>query len=190
MHIRTSRAPRVHGAAPRARMRARRRVRRRFKEERMRRSTSLLAVAGLLMWAPGCESEKKDETKTAAGGEAAGDKSGAKPEGDKPAAEGDAAKLAEDIGVEPGGIEPDKDEGGAAVLAAVTGTVEVRRVGVETWEAAKADAELQAGDQVRTGDQSTATVALADETAIEVAEESAIAIGSREATADPASSAG
>lgn len=155
----------------------------------MRRSTSLLAVAGLLAWAAGCESEKKqDDPKAAASGEA---KPGTKPGGDKPAAaSGTAAVLAEDIGVEPGGIEPDKDEGGAAVLSAVTGTVEVRRVGVETWEPAKADDELQAGDQVRTGDQSTATVALADQTAIELAEESAIAIGSREATADPASSAG
>jgi hypothetical protein len=158
----------------------------------MRRSTSLLAVAGLLAWATGCESDQKkgDETKTAASGEGTG-ATGKTPEGgEKPAAEGDAAKLAEDIGVEPGGIEPDKDEGGAAVLSAMTGTVEIRRVGVETWEAAAADAELQPGDQVRTGDQSTATVALADETAIEVAEESAVAIGSREATADPASSAG
>src|SRR5688500_17644595 len=130
----------------------------------MRRSTSL-AMAGLLVLAAGYESDKK---KSDATGKTAEGKAGA--EGDEAgggeATGGDeAANLAEDVGVEPGAWEYDKAEGAAAVLATVTGTVEIRRTGTETWDKAEAATELHEGDQVRTAGESTATVAMADETA-------------------------
>ena len=174
----------------------------------MRRMTSLLAATCLLSWGLGCEEGKKEE-KAATPAAAPTDKPA---EGDKPAeaekpAEGEAAadapaedpsagqpaEVAEevkDIGVEPGAFEYEDDEKeGEAAISAATGTVEIRRVGTEEWTAGKQDDALHPGDQVRTSDDSTATVTLADETTIEVAEESAIAVGSREATEDPASTA-
>ena len=177
----------------------------------MRRLTSLLAAGCLLSWGLGCEEGKKDEAKEGATAAAPTDKPA---EGDKPAeaaepAEGDApaegeaaaedpaagqpAEVAEEvkeIGVEPGTFEyEDEEKDGEAAISAVTGTVEIRRVGTETWEAGKQDDPLHPGDQVRAADGGSATVTLADETTVEVAEESAIAVGSREATEDPASSA-
>jgi hypothetical protein len=164
----------------------------------MRRSAALLAAACLLAEV-GCskEEEKKDEAKGVAGEPAAGAADDAVKEAApaapaQPAASGDAVdpeSLADKIGVEPGPIEYDKDEGAAAVVASARGVVEVRRVGNETWEETKAEAQLHAGDQVRAADGGQVNVTLVDETAIEVAEQSAIAIGSRDATADPASSA-
>ena len=175
----------------------------------MRRLTSLLAATCLLSWGLGCEEKKEGEAgKEGAAATAPTDKPA---EGDKPAeaaqpAEGEAAAEAtaedpaagqpaevaedvKDVGVEPGTFEyEDEEKDGEAAISAVTGTVEVRRVGNENWEAAKADDALHPGDQVRAADGGSATVTLADETAVEVAEESAIAIGSREATEDPASS--
>jgi hypothetical protein len=178
----------------------------------MRRLTSLLAAGCLLSWGLGCEEGKKEEAGKE--GAAAATPTDKPAEGDKPAeadkpAEGDApaegeaaaedpsagqpAEVAEevkDIGVEPGTFEYEEEEkDGEAAISAVTGTVEVRRVGTETWEAAKQDDPLHPGDQVRAADGGSATVTLADETTVEVAEESAIAVGSREATEDPASSA-
>ncbi len=92
-------------------------------------------------------------------------------------------------GVTAGGIERAADEGAAAMLAQATGTVEVRRLGEPTWAAAKADTKLYAGDQVRTADASGATIMLADQSVIEVAEASTVAVASRDASADPASAA-
>ena len=175
----------------------------------MRRLTSLLAAGCLLSWGLGCEEGKK-EGEAGKEGAAATTPTDKPAEGDKPAeaeqpaeAEGEAAaedpaagqpaEVAEevkDIGVEPGAFEyEDEEKEGEAVISAVTGTVEIRRVGTENWEAGKQDDPLHPGDQVRAGDGGAATVTLADETTVEVAEESAIAIGSREATEDPASSA-
>jgi FecR protein len=170
----------------------------------MRRSAALLAVAFLSMEIGCSKEEGNQQGNTGKSGESAAapasgsDKSGAQ---DKGAAAGqtssapagdsavDPASLAQKVGVEPGPIEYEKDEGAAAVVASVKGTVEVRRVGTETWEKAAAEAQLRAGDQVRAGDGGQAVITLVDESSIEVAEESAIAIGSRDATADPASSA-
>ncbi|MBA3463613.1 MAG: FecR domain-containing protein [Deltaproteobacteria bacterium] len=105
----------------------------------------------------------------------------------------DGAKPASDssspAGVSAGGIQRDDKEGPAAIVTSAKGTVEVRRVGETTFSAAKDDSKLYPGDQLRTGDASTATVALADESVIEVAEVSTVAIASRESTADPASGA-
>src|SRR5690606_11719243 len=67
--------------------------------------------------------------------------------------------------------------------------VEVRRVGEAEHRAAKEGEKLYAGDELRTGEAASATVALADESAIELAEVSSVAIASRNGTADPASAA-
>ena len=106
-------------------------------------------------------------------------------DGAKPA----AGAVASPAGVTAGGIQRDDKEGPAAVVTAAKGTLEVRRVGEPTFAAAKDDTKLYPGDQLRTGDAATATVVLADESVIEVAEVSTIAIASRESTADPASGA-
>jgi hypothetical protein len=91
------------------------------------------------------------------------------------------------VGVQAGGIEHADNEGAAAILASMNGTVEVRRVGEPTWAAAKADTKLFPGDVVRTSDGATATVTLADESTVELAEATTLAIASRDGTADPAS---
>ncbi|HWO19657.1 MAG TPA: FecR family protein [Kofleriaceae bacterium] len=104
-----------------------------------------------------------------------------------PAAGKDAAATA--AGVEPGGIQRDASEGPAAVVWAVKGTVEVRRVGETEHKAVKEGEKLYPGDTLRTGEESTATVALADESAVELAEVSSVGIASRDGTADPASAA-
>lgn len=121
---------------------------------------------------------KQEPTKTQEGSTAA------KP--DKPPEKtGDTA----DVGVKAGGIAHDDKEGPAAVLTAANGTVEVRRVGETQWTAAKADAKLYAGDTLRTADNATATITLADESIVEVSEVSSIGIASRDGTADPGSAA-
>ena len=99
-----------------------------------------------------------------------------------------AAKTASP-GVAAGGIQHDDKEGAAAILTAAKGTVEVRRLGETQYTAAQANTKLYAGDIVRTADTSTATLALADESVIEVGEVSTVGVGSRDGTADPASSA-
>lgn len=162
----------------------------------MRRSTRLLAAVCLLA-ASGCSKGDKNKNDQAGqAGESTAGKTVAAPEGgDKAAAaEGDQAAadpatLAKDVGVEPGPWQYDDKEGASAVLSSADGTVEVRRVGVETWAKAAANDTLHEGDQVRTDDAGKATVTLADQSVVELAEQSAVAIGSREATKDPASSA-
>jgi hypothetical protein len=153
----------------------------------MRRSIGFLAAACLVA-AAGCSKDKGESAPE----EKKGEVTETTPESGSEAtsaAEVDPAALTEKVGVEAGPIQYDEDEGGAAVISATEGTVEVRRVGTETWDSAGAEAELREGDQVRTGDGATATVAFVDETAVELAEGSVVAVGSREATADPASSA-
>lgn len=92
-------------------------------------------------------------------------------------------------GVEPGGIERDADEGAAAVVTAMSGTVEVRRVGTTEFQAIKPEDELFAGDMVRTSDDSTATITMADESVVELTEVTYLGIATREGEADPASGA-
>ena len=98
-----------------------------------------------------------------------------------------SAAPASEVGVEPGPVE--HSEGPAAVLAAAEGAVEVRRLGAETFVPSEKDQALFLGDQVRAGDGARATILFADESTAELAEVSTLAIGSRVATADPASSA-
>jgi hypothetical protein len=160
--------------------------------------TALLA----LPVAVGCGS-KKDDGKggtAAKTGEKPGTSGGTAKSGDpaktpdKPDTPGDkpivpAGDPVAAAGVEAGGIEHDKEEGAAAVLTAVDGTVEVRAVGKAEFTAAKKDTELYPGDVVRTSDNATATITLADETVIELAEVSTVGIASRDGSADPASGA-
>jgi hypothetical protein len=94
-----------------------------------------------------------------------------------------------DVGVTAGGIQHDAKEGPAGVLSKADGTVQVRRVGEAKFAAAKAGDNLYPGDLVRTADKSTATIALADHSVVEVAETSTVGIASRDGTADPASAA-
>ncbi len=100
-----------------------------------------------------------------------------------------AATTATSAGVEAGGIAHGKDEGAAGTITSVSGTVEIRRVGETRFAAAKLEDKLYSGDQVKSGEQSSATLALADDSVIELAEVTTIGIGSRDGTADPASSA-
>ncbi|HEU0032772.1 MAG TPA: FecR family protein [Kofleriaceae bacterium] len=100
-----------------------------------------------------------------------------------------ANEVASSVGVSAGGIQRDPKEGPAAVITAVSGTVELKRVGEPKYQAAKAEDKLYSGDQVRTQDKSSATIAIADESVVELAEVSTLGIGSRMGSADPASSA-
>jgi FecR protein len=117
----------------------------------------------------------------------------------KPATESGAAKAAESksqsenaaliaqIGVEPGPVE--QKDGPAALLTKVSGQIELRRLGEETYSVAKQGDALFAGDQVRAAAGARAVVLFPDASAAELAEVSSLAIGSRDAVADPASSA-
>ena len=135
--------------------------------------------------AKGDEGATKSDDGAKGAGAGAGDTAGAA--ADEPPV--DAAKLAEEVGVEPGPWERPKDEGGAAYVSEKEGTVEVRRTGEETFSALGLDdLQLFAGDQLRTGADSSALVTLVDETVVEVAADSTVAIGDRDAGADPASS--
>ena len=102
-------------------------------------------------------------------------------------AKAEPAKLIEDIGVEPGPVQ--QTGGAAAVIAEATGQVEVRALGEEGFHAAGVDSKLFPGDQVRAGEGASLTVAFPDESTAQLAELSTLAIGSRAATEDPASSA-
>ena len=95
------------------------------------------------------------------------------------------AKLVADVGVEPGGIARDAKDG-AAVMTEVKGTVEVRRLGEETYGPIAKGEALYEGDLLRTQMEASAQVTLADQTLIELPEVSAIAIGDRSAIAAPA----
>lgn len=154
----------------------------------------IVFAAGLLVQ-PGCsKSEDAAKPGAASGSAPAGTTQGAAQPSDKPAetkgepaAGKDAAATA--AGVEPGGIARDAAEGPAAVVTAAKGTVEVRRVGETEHQPAKEGEKLYPGDTIRTAEASTATVAFADESAVELAEVSAVAVASRDGTADPASAA-
>ena len=154
----------------------------------MRRVKTLIVVLGVVA-AVGCKKGDKTEPAPTGAPTAKTDPDPAKDPKDPkapPPAGGDAAA---DVGVAPGGIQRDADEGPAAVATAVAGTVEVRRLGETEYKPVKQYDQLYSGDQVRTADKGTATIAFADESVAEVAEVSTVGVGSREGTADPASSA-
>ena len=155
--------------------------------EGMHRLT-VIALASALLVQLGCSKDEDAGKSAAASGSAPAqaDPAQGPAKGDPPAAKDLPATSA---GVEPGGIHREAEEGPTAVVWAVKGTVEVRRVGEAEHRAAKEGDKLYAGDAIRTGEESSTTVALADESAVELAEVSAVAIASRNGTADPASAA-
>jgi len=105
----------------------------------------------------------------------------------KPAA--DAKLLVDTVGVKAGAWEYGKDIGPDGIVSELKGTVEIRRVGVESFAKAEQDAMLFPGDVVRSGPDSSATLLLVDETAVELTHDTVVAIGDRNASADPGSSA-
>jgi hypothetical protein len=80
------------------------------------------------------------------------------------------------------------DPSAVAYLMEVDGTVEVIRSGEAKPTAAVTGDSLREGDQVRAAAGASATIALADETVVEVAELSTVAIGDRSTSGAPASS--
>ena len=107
-----------------------------------------------------------------------------------PKAEDEASKLVSQIGVEPGGIAADANDGGEAVLQTKSGSVSIRRVGEEAFVAITKDGiALHAGDQIQTGADAKATIVFVDETVAEIADDTVVAIGDRDSGADPASAA-
>lgn len=128
------------------------------------------------------ETGKATPTETKAGTDTA------KP-ADTTAKAGDPVAGDTKAGVEAGGVVREADEGPAAIVVDVKGAVDVQRLGEVTVVAAKAGTQLYPGDRVRTADGSSATITMADESSVEVAEASELAIASRDGTADPASAA-
>jgi hypothetical protein len=102
------------------------------------------------------------------------------------APEVDTVTLIRNVGAEPGPVQ--RSEGALAMIAESSGALEVRRLGQETFAAIRNGA-LFHGDQLRTGEGARATILFADTTTAELTESSRLAIGSRSASADPASSA-
>ena len=99
----------------------------------------------------------------------------------------DVDSLTARVGVKPGGlVTPDVGPDGSIMWS--EGAVTVRRVGEDRFVEATPKMALFAGDTVWTGPHTEATVALADETLVQLAEESVIVVGNRAVSADPASS--
>ena len=99
----------------------------------------------------------------------------------------ESATLIAQVGIEPGPVQ--HTEAPAAVLIQQAGDVQVRRLGEETFSPAEKEQGLFLGDQVRTGEAAAATLLFPDDSTAEIAEVSIASIGSRTASADPASSA-
>ncbi len=150
----------------------------------MSRSIVIATVFAALVGA-GCKKKDSDGAKQ----EPAKTQEGTAAKKDPAPAQATGAAASAGPGVQAGGIKHDDSEGAAGVVSAANGTVEVRRVGETQFAAARTQTKLYAGDTVRTGESSTATVTLADESVIEVAEVTTIALASRDGTADPASAA-
>jgi len=155
----------------------------------MRHHMTVLVALGLASGLPACsKGDKKEEPNPAAKTTETTESSKSKAE---PAKAGDkkSADPSVDVGINAGGITHDPKQGSLGTITAVNGTVEVRRLGETKYAAAKGDTQVYAGDVVRTGEAATATITLADESVVEVAEVSTVAIASRDGGADPASSA-
>ena len=101
----------------------------------------------------------------------------------------DVAALAEEVGIGPGGLEPEAGVGAEAVVALSVGDVQIRRTGEELFATLDSDTpELHAGDQLQTGAYGNALLLLSDGTEVEVAEDTTVAIGERAAGTAPANS--
>ncbi|MFH2010667.1 MAG: FecR domain-containing protein [bacterium] len=85
-------------------------------------------------------------------------------------------------------VEVPKDQVPEGVLTEVTGTVEVKKFGETEFKAAAAETKLNAKDSVRVGKDGQATVALWDNSSIELTPETAVRLDGSEAIKDPAPS--
>jgi hypothetical protein len=137
---------------------------------------ALLATL-LLVGASGCRKGAAPEATPAPTPEAA------------PAPSVDLASLTARVGVKPG-VLTFKAAGPAASLMSSQGTVTMRRAGADRFVDAPMNAPLFAGDVLWAGAHALATLALADDTVVQLAEETAVVIGDRAVSADPASSLG
>jgi FecR protein len=99
----------------------------------------------------------------------------------------DVDALTSRVGVKPGGLVT-TGVGPDASLMWSEGTVTVRRVGEDHFIDAIQKMPLFSGDTIWAGPHTEAIVALADETLVQLAEESVIVIGNRAVSSDPASS--
>jgi hypothetical protein len=102
----------------------------------------------------------------------------------------DVSAISGRVGVKPGGLSYPGVGPEASLMWSEGGTLSVRRAGEDRFVDATVNMPLQAGDEVWTGPHTEATIALADETLVQMAEETAIVIGNRAVAADPASSVG
>lgn len=82
----------------------------------------------------------------------------------------------------------DKEAVAEGVLTEVKGTVEVRRAGKEEFEAIAKDAQVFAKDALRVGKDGEATLALWDNSTVELPAETAITVNASDAIKDPAPS--
>lgn len=98
----------------------------------------------------------------------------------------DTQTLIRNVGAEPGPVQ--RSDGALAMIAESAGSLEVRRLGQESFAAIRNGA-LFHGDQLRTGEGARATILFADTTTAELTESSLLAIGSRSTSPDPASTA-
>lgn len=137
----------------------------------------VLALLALLAAVSGCS--KRDATNDEAA------RLGSTVEHEGTAKAGPETLIAQ-IGVEPGPVQ--RAGFGDAALVRVAGTVEVRALGEEVFKPISGN-RLYAGDQVRVGERASALLVFPDDTTLEIAELSTVAIGSRVTGVDPASSA-
>jgi hypothetical protein len=99
----------------------------------------------------------------------------------------DIASLANRVGIKPGPLTH-SGVGPAASIMTVMGVVHVRRVGEDRFTETVSNTPLYAGDNVWTEPHAQAIIALADDTLVQMADETAISIGNRAIASDPASS--
>ena len=143
---------------------------------------------GLFFFILGCAAEKKPD------GEEVTKTEEVKPKPEEPAEAPsepavDVDALMEKIGVKPGAFAIEKGVGSEGVLTSRQGTVSLRKAGEEEFKDITEDeTQLYPGNQIRTATDSSAVLTLADETVVELAEDTTVAIADRDATADPASS--
>jgi hypothetical protein len=107
----------------------------------------------------------------------------------QPAIHIDLGSLTSRVGAKPGELTY-KDTGPEAAVMSNQGTAAVRRVGTDRFIEAPQKATLFPGDLFWVGPHSIATLALSDNTVVQLAEETAVVVGNRAIASDPAASLG
>jgi hypothetical protein len=144
------------------------------------------AAVLLLTSTVGCKKKPAEKKADPAGEMASGDMKPAgdvKP-GERPVAQPEKQPVAE---VEPK-LPVDKDAVPEGVLSGVKGAVEVRRSGTSEFKAAADDTKVFAKDSVRVGKDGEATLALWDNSSVELTPESAITLNTSAAIKNPSPS--